>query len=706
MKFKLLAEHKNKFFLKTIFLVFTILPHLLTVTAQVKSGDVLPSENETTAFHQQSSTLTSYPYYTPALKSQYLLDPSNKLTINDIVLRTDFIFPDKENSYWLGYSSDTLWVRAQLDDMPGDRYKWLVEVDNPVIDFVTVYFPNQEGVWDSVEGGFALPFDTRTVKHKNHFFQLPDNQVNGSEFYFQISSNRSVHFDLNIWSEREFIESGNRYLFWYGIFFGILLVMVISSVLLYSVSKESSIIYYALYILAFMCFSAGLSKLLWPNSPMLTDKLLFADTYLLGVILLIFTKKFLDTPKNMPQFNIWLNVLIFAHLFVLSITIYKFTLFGNIIASQILLVAILSCLIAGYLSWRQSFKYARLFMFSFFLLFTESLVFITSDFGLLNITSDSPYLVFSTLQLSFMHLAIKDKIKFNQIHKNQAHFQIIENQKKSSSMIKRYIPMELSSLINNKENNTLKLGRSIEKDMTLLYIDIHNINNNSLNPAWETFEFYNAYLGCMEKVIYENQGIVYKFISGKIIALFPDDPALAIEAAIKMQKSLPTLDSAISSITNEKIRIGVGVHFGSLLLGAIGVEEKMDIAVISDNVCISERIEKLTRIFNVDVLLSESCLKKMEKSQFHMRYLGKVKQKGTTHKESIYELLDVYEPEQKTLRINSKKNFNEAMKLFQNRDYVNASQIFDQILQENPEDYPASFLLAKCAKRIERANSC
>ena len=88
------------------------------------------------------------------------------------------------------------------------------------------------------------------------------------------------------------------------------------------------------------------------------------------------------------------------------------------------------------------------------------------------------------------------------------------------------------------------------------------------------------------------------------------------------------------------IRVGMGMHTGSLIMGITGDENRLDAATISDSVNSAARIESLTKHYGASILLSEASIAKLTNpTEFHFRYLGEVQVKGKNRAVTVYRVL-------------------------------------------------------------------
>jgi adenylate cyclase len=73
-----------------------------------------------------------------------------------------------------------------------------------------------------------------------------------------------------------------------------------------------------------------------------------------------------------------------------------------------------------------------------------------------------------------------------------------------------------------------------------------------------------------------------------------------------MRERLRVLNASLVGKGLPELSIGIGLHTGELLIGAIGAKRRLDYTVIGDTVNVASRIEGMTRSYPVEILLSDS----------------------------------------------------------------------------------------------------
>lgn len=203
------------------------------------------------------------------------------------------------------------------------------------------------------------------------------------------------------------------------------------------------------------------------------------------------------------------------------------------------------------------------------------------------------------------------------------------NERRATEHLGRFFSPNLTQFITSHGGLAQVSGR---RKITLLFSDIRGFTTLSekLDPG-EVVEMLNRYFEAMVAVIFRNGGTLDKFIGDGIMAYFgapvaqEDQAKRAVTCAREMIVALEALNAKLPSAG--KLRIGVGVHTGEVILGEVGSPDHKDFTAIGDAVNLSSRIESLTKEKKVAILVSESSWKEC-KADFKFKSLGSVKVRG------------------------------------------------------------------------------
>jgi class 3 adenylate cyclase/FixJ family two-component response regulator len=275
----------------------------------------------------------------------------------------------------------------------------------------------------------------------------------------------------------------------------------------------------------------------------------------------------------------------------------------------------------------------------------------------------------------------------------------LEQQSKLTEAAKRFVPNEFVSLLSRDSLSDVKLGDSVEKEMSILFSDIRDFTalSEGMTPQ-ENFKFINAYLSRMEPAIIENKGFIDKYIGDAIMALFGYSAVDAVKAGISMLHSLNDYNQYRMNAGYVPIKIGIGINTGSLMLGTVGATNRMDSTVIGDAVNLASRLESLTKSYGVSMLITENTFLKsrQENTSYAIRNIGCVQVKGKLDWVTIHEVFETDRPEVKEGKLNTLPVFIEAIYNYGAGKHQEAAQLFAECLQQNPMDRVAQYYLERC----------
>ncbi|KAL0476457.1 hypothetical protein AKO1_004419 [Acrasis kona] len=271
----------------------------------------------------------------------------------------------------------------------------------------------------------------------------------------------------------------------------------------------------------------------------------------------------------------------------------------------------------------------------------------------------------------------------------------------------RFLPTPFLTLLNKDKVLDVQAGDAVEQSMCVMFSDIRNFTSiTEKMTAKQSFQFVNDLLQQITPAIEHNEGFIDKYIGDAVMALFPKNVTTSLKAACGMQVAL----ARYNRTSRHEIKIGIGIHYGKVMLGTIGTANRLNATVISDTVNIASRLEALTKAFGCGIIVTHDVIDQMEQERsagsddelvltptstscsphtprlnspskpwVDIKYskLGRFYLKG---KDVAYELYEVYTHGNETER----QSFSYSVELFQQGNLKEAYNAFRDMLRSNP----------------------
>ncbi len=264
---------------------------------------------------------------------------------------------------------------------------------------------------------------------------------------------------------------------------------------------------------------------------------------------------------------------------------------------------------------------------------------------------------------------------------------------------KEFVELAFEQYMNKKLLNELKksphklnLGGET-KEISVLFSDIRGFTSISEKlDAHGLITFINSYLEHMSKIILENEGTIDKYIGDAIMAIWnaPIDVVnhaeFSVLAALAMQESTEQFSSKFPNLP--RIKIGIGINTGNVVVGNLGGSMRFDYTVIGDDVNLASRVESLTKKYNCTILVTENTKKLVLNENIKFRQVDEVIVKGRSTPVKVYE---PYIEERPYFTI-----YEKAFVFYQNGDFQESINALKSIL----EDPVSQTLLERCENLI------
>ncbi len=275
------------------------------------------------------------------------------------------------------------------------------------------------------------------------------------------------------------------------------------------------------------------------------------------------------------------------------------------------------------------------------------------------------------------------------------------DKRKIKNILGQYVsPDMLNEVLEKHKDDYFKAEVGTREELTMFFSDIRGFTSLSEKLREEqVVEMLNAYLSRMVNIIHENEGTLDKFIGDAVVAFWgaplphDDDHYRAVKSALEMLDSLEGINRYNRKNDLPELAIGIGIHTGSVILGNIGSEKKLDYTVIGDNVNLTSRLEGLTKGYQCRVIISGETYQHV-KDKVLCRIVDYVVVKGKNKPIMIYSVL--CHREAATQEDMDVAFFSlQAFEFYQKKQFTDAIACYEKILKIRPEDYLANMFIER-----------
>jgi len=273
------------------------------------------------------------------------------------------------------------------------------------------------------------------------------------------------------------------------------------------------------------------------------------------------------------------------------------------------------------------------------------------------------------------------------LHMTYGFFVETRGKRQLAHLFGQYVPPELvdEMCIKMKQIN---LDGEI-RDMSVLFSDVRNFTtiSESMEPKQLT-QLINGFLTPITEVIHHQRGTIDKYMGDSVMAFWgapledPQHALHALTAAMEMIQRINELKLDFDARGWPEIKIGVGVNSGEMNVGNKGSEFRVDYTVLGDAVNLGSRLEGLTKVYGVDIIVGENTRHAVP--EFEFRELDRVRVKGKNKPVAIYEPLGLLESIDRSVRMDLRR-FHLGLKHYRTRRWDDAEQAIFTLSRADPQ---------------------
>lgn len=454
----------------------------------------------------------------------YMEDTSTKLGIHEIVKldKSDnspfkiSTFKDLINSH----THSAYWLKFIISN-ESDIYKsYRIEMFDFNIDEISLFYKNRDGQFVEHKAGYNIPFKEREIGHKNVSFDVSLDNNQASVMYMRFLSKRHNILEPMLRSYERIINYSLGEYILFGIFYGLLLLILSYNLLYFILLRKLYYLYYVIYasgIFIYLVSKNGTGfQYLWSNLPSINPYTEATGLFIGTIAMLFFTIYYLDLKKRAPKIY---NYFILAIILRVPVFVFQVVFPDAHWIEVIDVIYIQIVFVSGIQMYKKGQRSALWFMIAYSLI---NLAFIIAILEQYTIIPSGIFSVYSVnmgiiLQFVFLSIGIGESVKETYKERNEVQSQLILEYQKNE-ILKEKVNKELEDKVHQRTRELSKAKMQLEEkaeeiNMMNLKLDLANNELKKYISAFAKSSVMKSHLDFSEfQKAYPNEFVCQKFL--------------------------------------------------------------------------------------------------------------------------------------------------------------------------------------------------
>ncbi|HEX5278333.1 MAG TPA: diguanylate cyclase [Fluviicoccus sp.] len=374
----------------------------------------------------------------------YLADPTLKLGAAHVMQQPGWQAVRNDTANF-GYSHSALWLRVRLLNPSPQAQTRLLEVGYPVLDKVQIWVQPSAGPAGYWLMGDKRPFAERPVLHR-HFLAPVELPGSGSaDLLIRIETGSSVQVPLNLWQPDAFRQHDEQTSLILGIYFGIMLSMLLYNGFLCFSLRETQYAWYVGYVASITVFLASLDGLsfqyFWPNATIWNDQVIVFSLALTLFFGALFARNFLHIERAARPVRIAMQLTLAGSLgSALAAFLTQYTVSIHLVEACALFCIPVIFSFAVYRAW-NGYKPARFYIGAWSFLLFSGIVLAMDKYGLIPHSTLTVVAVpiGSSMQILLLSFALADRVQQERRLREQARLDMLHMQQQANTALERRV---------------------------------------------------------------------------------------------------------------------------------------------------------------------------------------------------------------------------------------------------------------------------
>ncbi|SDL62234.1 Signal transduction histidine kinase [Pedobacter sp. ok626] len=295
----------------------------------------------------------------------YFEDKSAKLTlgqIKDLSEKGQFKKGQTEILNF-GNTKSAFWIKVEYIRNSASKDYLVLDISN--IDYIDVYINTDKGIKHRTAGSIVIP-SPGVIATNNYIFDLPTQTHTPSTLWLKLKTNNILIVPIKIVNSDNFIPGKSIKNNLQIVYLGILLTLLLFNFFLYFSLRDSTYLYYSLYVFSLGIYMAlylrGYSYLFGQDFRILLNLYPHAFLALSIIASVLFSKKFLNL-KSVSKFLVYAcDFILFCSVVMLCTSITGFKSIASHMAQFIAMAGAVVLWSSGFIAYRKGHKPAKYYI--------------------------------------------------------------------------------------------------------------------------------------------------------------------------------------------------------------------------------------------------------------------------------------------------------------------------------------------------------
>lgn len=487
----------------------------------------------------------------------YFEDVSGKLLLENIKrLPEDSFNTYDKNVLNFGYTQSSYWIKTKVVNHT-EHNRLYMEIGQANTDLVELHVDNKTQVVSDLK-----KFSERNIKDPTPTFILDIAPGDEKDIYIKIQGADELVVPIHMGSQELIVSMSRRRDTLFGVFAGILAVMILYNLFLFLSLRTKIYFLYVMFILPLLLGQSSLlgysNKFFWPNSDFWPNQGGIVFPLLTITFGVIFASRFINLKRYIP-WAVWpINVFVVISLAGATISIFGYTTVGSILLNATGMISALFIIVICAILTNQRVSSAKFLLVAWTIFLTGVIFHVLRSLNILDYNFLTSYSMpigsaFETVLLSF---ALADRINTLKKQREESQRLMLLEVKKNNDLTRnqnmvleekvhqRTLELEVmnSDLEETLSNLKSTQGHLIEAEKMAslghLTAGIAHEINNPINYVSSNVEPLRQDLGDILSILNDYKEAMQKSGGAELKSLQEKEQELDIEYSIKEMKDL------------------------------------------------------------------------------------------------------------------------------------------------------------------------